>query len=421
MGSFNIQMIMPARLSFPALLVLVSGFSCTGSDRSRTGWSSTAQKLPSGADLVINIPGSAGPIATFIAEEEIRIGTRSIGGPISFGRIRQLAALPDGRIAVLDGMAEELRIFSPDGNHERTFGGSGAGPGELKGAQGVLLGPDGLLRVPEQGNARISFFHADSGFVDSRHLYLYTTAGSGPWRATQDASGKTLVWSSGRYKGGLWLMIRVYDENMVQVDSIPHYDYTNRNPRTEPGFWPMTLPNGMRSGLGIPYYGREEQVLAPTGEIWSSPGGNTGMKVTRWQPGGDTTLIVESRRPLRPVTEAERDSVVEAIEQRLVSWPARPRLDYGQIPETKPPLYDLALDDRARLWVRVTAPEEDTTVYDVFGTDGSHAETVLVPARVDPDIPPLVEGDLIWSVVRDETDVQYVIRARLKDAPSPGA
>lgn len=58
--------------------------------------------------------------------------------------------LPDGRFAVADAQAEEVRIFDPDGRHLRTFGGKGAGPGELQGMQGVHLDHEGMLRVAER-------------------------------------------------------------------------------------------------------------------------------------------------------------------------------------------------------------------------------------------------------------------------------
>lgn len=78
----------------------------------------------------------------------------------------------------------------------------------------------------------------------------------------------------------------------------------------------------------------------------------------------------------------------------------------------------LSLDDRGRLWVRLSSAGADTTAYDVFDPDGRHAETVVVHARVDSDSPPSLRGDTLWAVVRDELDVQYVIKARLNRPPT---
>ena len=104
---------------------------------------------------VINTPPTSGAEATVLAEEELRIGSVEEVGPSSFGMIRTIAVMEDGRIAVADAQAEEVRLFDSEGQFLRTFGGEGGGPGELRGMQGVYLDPEGLLRVPEQQNARL--------------------------------------------------------------------------------------------------------------------------------------------------------------------------------------------------------------------------------------------------------------------------
>jgi hypothetical protein len=111
------------------------------------------------------------------------------------------------------------------------------------------------------------------------------------------------------------------------------------------------------------------------------------------------------------------------VRHQLRSLPSMPRLDPGRIPATRPPLHGLSLDDRGRLWVRITPPEEGTSLYDVFDRRGRYTKTVAVPARVDRWIPPVVHGDVLWAVVTDDRDVQHVMRARLEptDAREGGA
>lgn len=396
-----------------ALALSVSA-GCGPDDDNTSHWTTSLETLPSGATKVINVPSRSGPVATSVAIEDMRIGTRSMGGPASFGLVRQIAPLPHGRVAVLDGLAQEVRVFTAEGEHEVTFGGVGSGPGELRSAQGLLLGPDGLLRVPDADNARMSYFHRVSGFVDSHQFYVYNTAGRGPWRAAMDSSGRTAVWSSGPYRGGTWMMVRIYDEAMVQIDSIPYYNYTRDRASREDldGGWPATAPNGMRFMIPIPFYPREKFVIDPTGQMWTTESGVSTLEVHRWEPAGDTVLVVASRRVPRPVTATVKDSVIAALEARFSTWPTPPRLDYSKIPETEPPTYGLSLDDLGRLWVRLSSPEADTTAYDIFARSGEHLETLVVHARVDEHVPPSLAEDNLWVVVRDELDVQYVVRAR---------
>lgn len=399
-------------LPLPAILLLAA---CgAGEPAGDSAWQVSIDTA-GGVIRVVNHPPTSGPWHTLEVDEELRVGTVEGEGPESFGLIRSVAVLPDGRLAVADAQAEEVRIFDHDGRHLRTFGGRGAGPGELQGMQGVHLDHEGLLRVAEQGNARLSVFHPDVGFVRSYPLRLFSYGFRGPWNAVVDSAGRTHVISSGSYGDGFWYMVRIYDEAMNQLDSIPYEDYTGVWDGDMPGAWRITLGNMGWSWLAVPFYTRSYQVLSPSGEFWSSAEGKARLELARWTLRGDTSLIVISERRPDPVTPAERDSAMAALREQLAGTvETPPRLDASRVPATKPPLHGLSLDDRGRLWIRITEPTADTTVYDLFESDGAYAETVLFPFRVDEHIPPVVRGDAVWVVVVDELDVQYVVRARLR-------
>lgn len=402
-----------------AMLVLIS---CR-EEAPQSAWQVTADTA-AGMLRVTNTPPEPGPLPTLLGEEEFRVGTVEGGGPESFGMIRQLAVLPDSRFAVADGQAEEVRLFDLEGRHLQTFGGEGSGPGELQGLQGVHVGADGMLRVAEQGNARLTVFDPDSGFVTTYPLRLHSYGFRGPWPAAVDSAGRTLVASSGQYgEGRFWNMVRVYDPRMKQLDSIPYREYTDLARRAIgggddddfPGVWRVELGNGAWTWAQVPFYSRPHQVLAPTGEFWSSAAAQVELEVARWTPSGDTSLVLTSRRQPESVTAAERDSAMSELRERLaarVSTP--PSLDASRVPASKPPLYGLSVDDAERLWVRLTEPVADSTIYDVFSREGRHVETVWLPFRVDQNVPPVVRGDTLWAVVTDDMDVQYVIRASLR-------
>jgi hypothetical protein len=397
-----------------ALATLLLAAGC-GGDGGRSAWTA-AVETSGGVRRVVNTPPPAGAQPTLAAAEEWRIGIVEGEGPTSFGMIRSVAVLPDGRIAVADGQAEEVRLFAPDGQYLRTFGGRGSGPGELRGMQGVHVDHEGMLRVAEQGNARLSVFHPDQGFVTSWPLRLFSFSFRGPWGAAIDADGRTFVASSGQFgEGRFWRMLRVYDPPMNQLDSIPYDEYTGDLDGDMPGAWRVNLGAGSWSWAPVPFYSSTREVLTPTGEFWSSREGTAQLEIARWTPPADTSLVLTSRRRPDPVTAAERDSAMHELREQLATRVATPpRLDASRVPATRPPLYGLSLDDDGRLWVRLSEPTADTTAYDVFGRDGRHAETVWVPFRVDAYVPPVVRGDTLWAVVLDELDVQYVVRARLR-------
>lgn len=399
------------------LLMPLFTTACGGGDDAEPGWAVAADTVD-GVVRVVSSPPESGPSPTLVAEEELRIGTFEGGDPASFGMIRSIAVLPDGRLAVADGQAEEVRLFARDGEHLRTFGGKGAGPGELEGMQGVHVDHEGLLRVAEQSNARLSVFHPDTGYVRSHSLRVHSYGARGPWGAVMDSTGRTVVASSGQYgEGRFWNMLRVYDPSMNQLDSIPYDEYTNIIHEDQPSAWRVDLGSGRWTWATVPFYSRPHSVLAPTGEFWSSAEGLPQLEVARWTPPGDTSLVLISRREADPVTPAERDSAMTDLREGLAERvPTPPSLDASRVPATKPPLYGLSLDDRGRLWVRITDPTADSTVYDLFHRDGGYAETVRLPFRVDPFVPPVVRGDTVWAVLTDAMDVQYVVRATLRPA-----
>jgi hypothetical protein len=400
--------------TLPLLLCTALVSACGGESGTAT-WTVSLDTV-GGRIRVINTPPVAGARVTVVGDEELRIGTSEEGGAASFGMVRTIAALPDGRIAVADAQAEEVRLFDRDGRHLRTFGGKGAGPGELQGMQGVYLDHEGCLRVPEQQNGRISIFDPDSGFVGSYPLQLFSYSFAGPWEAAIDSTGRTLVASSGQFgPGRFWNMLRVYDAEMVQLDSVPYYDYTDDTRRDDyPGTWLISMGRGQLH-VPVPFYAQRKETLASTGEFWTSVDGRAELEIVRWTPPGDTTLVLYSRRPPVSVTAAARDSALAEVAARLSGrMGSTPRLDPAKVPPFKPPVHGLSLDDRSRLWVRLTGEGTQPTVYDIFDHDGRHAETVSLPFVVDIWIPPLTRGDTLWAVATNELDVQYVVRVRLR-------
>ena len=393
---------------FPALCLaaFVLG-GCAGTDAgARARWTTTVDTLPDGRVHVVNTPPAAEIPPTWVIEPELRIGAVDDAGPASFGQVKGIVVMDDGRIAVLDAQAQEIRIFAPDGTHLRTFGRKGGGPGEMQNANGMVLGPDGLIRVNDPANARVSFFHPDSGFV--RSFRIEVSSYGWIWDGVMDSAGKVWETQWAILDGQQWQVLRAYDAAGNWTDTI-RLAKREENPPDPPGTYRWAIPNGM-SFASVPFWPNGAGDYDPRGFVWHKRPHENDYRIFRVTPPADTTLVFESRRPPVPVTRAERDSAIAALREQGAR-----DLDWSKIPAEKPTVQSLFVDVSGRVWVRVTTPDTLTT-FDVYLPDGRYEGTAVTSLNIPTLWQPLVRGELFYTLVTDELDVQYVVRARIKRA-----
>lgn len=75
-----------------------------------------------------------------------------------FGVIRSVAVSEEGQIAILDGQAQSVAVFGPDGEFIGARTDRGEGPGELNQPWGLAWTNEGEILVSDIGNARFSRF-----------------------------------------------------------------------------------------------------------------------------------------------------------------------------------------------------------------------------------------------------------------------
>lgn len=379
--------------------LLVTSLLACGRERGATAWTVSVDTLGEGVVRVVNVPPAQGAVPTWTVEEDLRIGTVDEPGPNSFGQIKGIVVTSEGLIVVLDAQAQEIRVFGPDGSHLRTFGGEGGGPGELRGANGMVRRRDGSIWVNDPRNARLSIFHPQSGFVRSTPIEVGSWGWV--WNGVIDTAG--MLWESQMtlLDGEYWNIRRGFDAEGRWVDTVrlSRRDDTAPDP---PGYY--RYERGMST---VPFWPRGAGVLDPRRVLWSKGGDGNDYRVARRTFDGDTTLIFESRRRPVPVSATERDSAIARLREL-----AGRNLDWSRIPDEKPVVVGLLVSDDGRLWVRVEAGEPGAT-FDVFERDGTYAGTAQTPYDIPSWWRPIVRGDWMWTLVTDEFDVQYVVRGRL--------
>lgn len=209
-----------------------------------------------------------------------------------------------------------------------------------------------------------------------------------------------------QHAGTQWVRFRAYDAAGNWTDTI-RLAKREETPPDPPGGYRWTIPGGVRFAM-VPFWPRSAGDYDPRGVFWHKRPNENDDRIFRITPPADTTLVFESRRPAVPITAAERDSAIAALREQ-----GAPDLDWSKIPAEKPIVQSLFVDESGRVWVRVTTPDTLIT-YDVYLPDGRYDGTAVTSLNIPVWWEPLVRGDLFYTLVTDELDVQYVVRARIR-------
>ena len=365
---------------------------------------------------------------------EVAIG--ELEGPPEevFGRVRAIAVGDDGRIHVTDGQVPTIRIFEADGSYRASLGRRGEGPGELGGPDaGLIVLPDGRVVVRDPGNARLQLF-TSAGEAEATWPVI---TGQYINRRAFALQGDTLLnpdlvnpmdplpeWRPG--------LVRIAPDGSV-LDTLP-IPSTGRGAHRF-----VARVGGNAAEIDLPFAPTEHWAWHPAGFLAHGVGDR--YTVTLERPEGP--LRIEREVDPVPVTSAERAQeerrVLNAMRWLDRGW----RWDGPPIPETKPAFSGIWTGRDGRIWVLREGPgyESEDGDYDPsdpfdteirwrserlldgFRADGTFLGTSVLPRDLDSTVPPVLAGDHLWAVTRDELGVQRVVRYRLEIAgalPNPG-
>lgn len=89
-------------------------------------------------------------------------------GAGEFLSVTDIAVDPDlglGLVFVSDGGADLIKVYGPDGQLVRSFGGPGTGPGEFDFPSALWVSPGGEVFVGDQNNDRVQVFDRNGSFL----------------------------------------------------------------------------------------------------------------------------------------------------------------------------------------------------------------------------------------------------------------
>ena len=307
-----------------------------------------------GIPIAVNT-GFPSPEDSWVVEVEpfLSIGGASADPLAMFNIVIQATRFSDGRIAILESEASELRFFDSGGRHLRTAGGRGEGPGEFQYAATFVRLPGDTLLV-DAGDRHILFSpngdYAREEAIDVMGLYARDRAVCG--LSSLLADGSRLLCELGQPEGG------------------------GRGEGRRVARLLRTADDGAEQPLGL-FVGPDGGMLFSFGTRIASGGSpisvaivnNPEYSVELWSPDGELRRIIRRQDGRRPPTDPE---VEAALEMAMRPPPMGPAPDTPETPDLVPAAFGLTVGMRGDVWVR-RAPlpgMRDATVFDAFDQDG---------------------------------------------------
>jgi hypothetical protein len=421
------------QLALGALLASLAPLACGGeSGASSPGeWRATVDTV--GDTITVRtLSGSVwGDTATLVAE--VTIGTLDGADEYLIGDPVAIAVGGDGVVYMLDRQVPVVRAYAPDGTWLRDLGREGGGPGEFRQPNGLAVLPDGRILVRDRGNVRIDVFgpggeHLTEWPVMSRfgtRRRFYTdTAGNSYVTSLAEVGLPPWQWT--------YILLR-YSSDGDALDTIPA-------PTWDHEFARITATDERSTNASpVPFTAVAAWTFSSLGYMVG--GLSTDYRIDLYRVDAPVLRIEREWTPV-PVKADEAEERRRAITTRLRRQYSGWRWNGPPVPESKPPFRDMFTSWEGNIWVllsqegRPTMSEaeareeeqltgempirfEEPAAFDVFAPDGRFLGHVKVPESFQIRPEPIVRGDTVWAVTRDELDVASVVRFRIAHLAQP--
>lgn len=356
--------------------------------------------------------------------EGLRIGSLDGAEQEVFGRITGVAIGPERTVYVADEQVPVIRQFAADGSWIRNFGRQGEGPGEYNSILGIRSLDGRTLRILDQRNRRVTTY---------QDLEYHASFGSGSGYYGYDAfavdtAGITYVKAvlrdpaTPRVSGAEW------DFGWVRIDAEGEVLDTLDVPARDEDGGGFTI-----TGHGGPYQPFTVMTLStvsPHGYLLTVRNDRYAMH----RPLQDGRILRIERDaepvPVKREEKAQWEDWLDHFAGAAEEMPGHHKL--GPIPDTKPLIRNLMVDDDGRIWVAVYAearfkPYSDAEraergdrpslewnqplAWEVFDAGGRFLGRLTLPDRTSLLA---ARGTTVWGSQAGTYGEEYVVRFRIE-------
>ncbi len=343
---------------------------------------------------------------TLSTEPTLQIGAMDGDEAYLLFRVWGASRLSDGRIALANNRAPDVRIFGPTGEHLHTFGQRGEGPEDFDSP--VLMGvlPGDTLVVLDRLLRRVNLYDPDHGFIRGSTAtpdiqgYLLTSG--------MFSSGSVLIWTSEwnvESPNGLYRFPRQY--RSVGLDGEIETDF-GAYPGDETVYSTQAQGEGTMVLSSTRPFGKTSTVAVAGDRFFFSSQDHYEIQV--YDQGGE--LVLQIRREVEPISVT--DDHVASIMEKMIDEADdndqarrfRRMFREAPIPDFFPAHGQIYGDALGYLWVEeYRLPGEEIRHTTIFDPEGRMVGSVVLPDgfRVYE-----IGDDYILGRSTDELGVEYL-------------
>lgn len=396
-----------------------------------------------GADATGTLDGSDLTLDPAV-ETVYTVGALEGEGWETFGNLGGVGFDGSGNLYIFDRDASTITVVGPDGEHLRTFGQAGGGPGELQQPFAFAVLPDGRSIVFDFGHRAFQIYGPGGAFREA--VTLDPMEGMPGSTILPAGPGSLVSWGGIRMQvsGNNRSVTMGGDDDARPIDRFALADGTRE---TAYEAWNPPPPEGDASELDMSSDGGRRMRISMAPMVAFQAGLHVGalsdgrvvvadsvgyrVKIVD-QAGGVTTL----ERPIEPIAvteeirERERELRLAGIQTgagRMIVLGGsgggsvdpdamrrmmEERVESMQFAAEIPVIADVAVDGSDRIWVERSAEPGEEGPIDIVGPDGHYYGTI---AAGGPRIPDAFGPDGLMAYIEtDELDVQRIRVARLQ-------
>lgn len=334
----------------------------------------------------------------------LEIGAVDGAPEYQFEEVAAALRLADGKIAVADAGASEIRFYDESGVFTHASGRAGDAPGEYRQLISIGVGPADSLWAYDFGNRRFTVLTSDGAAVRTVSVGGTLSAVGAVGQLPDGSFVVREFWSSGSHSGEVVFGLVREPAAVARlaadgsgIDTVGAF----------PGREIFVGSEDGRAVMSAPLFARGASVAQWEGRLFV--GIQESFEIGLYSSTGELERLIRVLGVDLTISDAD---VEELIEQDLARVPearrpmVRQHLESMQMPETRPAYGDLLVDDAGRLWAAQSARWPAWPSYwTVFDVDGGLLGEVELPDRFRLHA---VGGDWVLGVWRDEMDVEYV-------------